>query len=160
MTNKKTAKADLENKKYIFFQIGLLIAISSIFLVLETGVKITKKQKANHYSEIELTVMRKTNNNTWKKAISPEINFNLIKFIQHEIRISDRIGKQNTKGIIYVEFATDTKNKIISVKLLNKIRPDINKEAIRIANKIPQELLIGKNQTNLKPKILIPFVFK
>ena len=154
--NKKSPQADLENKKHIFFQIGLVVAISLVFLVLETGVKLSKKEKANHYSEIELTIIQKSKNNSFEKVISSTENCKLSNFIQKELKIPKEVKNKNIKGIIYV----NEKNKTISINFLNKVHPILEKEVIRVANKIPTELLISDNTTKLKQKKIIPFVFK
>ncbi len=79
MTRKKTQEADLENKRGIFFQIGLTVALSAAFLVINYETpRPSMEDTTTQILGLEITKIGSYDTDTASRMAPPEANWEKI----------------------------------------------------------------------------------
>jgi protein TonB len=208
MDNKKSSAADLENKKSIFIQIGLVVSLSLTLIAFEWTSKDVQKLSGLSVSDIEaeeeiipithqeeikapppppppkisdvLTIVENNTNTTEDININSEMNENatveivattndaysveeeeseedkpvffiveempefpggtqaLQEYIAKSIRYPVIAQENGIQGRVFVSFIVNSKGMVDQVKIVRGIDSNLDKEAVRVIQSLPQ----------------------
>ena len=79
----------------------------------------------------------------------------LLRFLSKNVKYPKSAKREKAEGVVYVSFIVKTSGTLDSIIVLQGIRPDLDKEAIRVVKKMPK----WKPGTNLKGEP-IPMQYK
>lgn len=157
---KKNDKANLEKKRYIFFQIGLIVAISIVLLVLETGEEKTKSVHTKEYVEIQIENKTINKNERIKYPINRQAEFpggekGLELFISKNLKNQEK----QMPGIVYIGFKISTEGKISKGKVIKHLTPESDIIALNILSSMPDWSPAVESGNKISSEIILPVVF-
>lgn len=81
-------------------------------------------------------------------------------YIAENIVYPEKAYEKKIQGTVYVQFSIDTSGYVTEVKLLKKVHPLLDKEAIRIIKSLPQWVPAKNDGKTVKSQYTIPVVFE
>lgn len=128
MEIKKAPKADLESKKSIFFEIGLLIAVGILLYAFEwkTETKKTKDMDSSAQIQVEEEIVPITQQNTPPPPPPPPAPklTDLINIVDNDQKVDDELE--------LIDAEDEKENTVIDVTQMGKIEEDTDEETIFI----------------------------
>ena len=84
----------------------------------------------------------------------------LMKFIINEVKYPDDAKKAGIQGKVFVNFIVNKEGNIVHPKITRGVSPSLDKEALRVINKMPQ-WTPGKNKgETVSVRFTMPIMFK
>lgn len=94
-----------------------------------------------------------------QQAMFPGGEKALKKFIADNIEYPQQAIEKDIKGRVYVHFAIDSNGKVKDVKVIKKVHPLLDKEALRIVNMLPNWKPATQNGRKVSMGYTIPVTF-
>lgn len=109
METKKTDKADLENKKSIFIEIGFIVALGIVLLAFEWTTKPEKVEgfEKETNTEIEQESVPVTRQKQEKEPPPPPKTTEVINIVDDEVKIDDQLSLETTEADQDTEVSID-----------------------------------------------------
>ncbi len=110
------------------------------------------------YSQ-NIDTLKSTQIDSFTPAMFSGGNEALTKFIIKNLRYPKSAIIQKIEGLIYIEILIESDGRISRSTLLNQLNPELEKEAIRIIEKMPKWIPAIKNNQKIRSSIILPIRF-
>lgn len=91
--------------------------------------------------------------------VYPGVQEALNKFIVDNVSYPDNAKKENIQGTVYVSFVVNEKGEVVNCKVERGVNPELNKEALRVINKLENWTPGKHNGKTVKVKFAFPIKF-
>ena len=121
----------------------------------ENGIEIPTIDKDYYDDEIEIY----TFGGCWESG--PVFPLDLYKFISSNVHYPKKALKDSIQGKVYVRFETEKDGSVINAKVLRGVSKELDEEAIRVINNMPNFIpIVCKNDELIRSTLALPFSFK
>lgn len=110
------------------------------------------------YSQ-DTDTLKSIRTDSFTPAMFPGGNDALTQFIIKNLRYPKSAIIQKTEGLIQLEILIESDGRISKYTLLNHLNPELEKEAIRIIEKMPKWIPAIKNNQKIRSSIILPIRF-
>lgn len=84
----------------------------------------------------------------------------LKNYLSRTLRYPDNAQKRAIEGRVYVKFQIDTEGQVSNVEILRSVHPDLDKEALRVVNRMPDWKPGKRKGLPVRVSYTVPLAFK
>ena len=142
MEAKKTPKADLENKKILFSEIGLAVALGITLAAFEaTSQDVTIQNLEVQQEEVveeEEPAEQEVFLIVEQMPVFPGGDAELRKYLAQSVKYPVIAQENGIQGRVFVKFVIAADGSVTNVEVARPFDPNLDKEAVRVVKSMPK----------------------